>query len=275
MAETVLGPAHTGPAAQPSGGPFGLVAAAQAYVDDAALRGDIPPVSMVRLLGARVCLDVDFCTEVAQHFAGAPLREDSPALLEGYARLKEQTLRQFGFLRDTGLRVEPWLGPGQPYRGSRDLTAKLAASRVLYVYLTTSGHGPGRSVDDHPMCEPSDIRVRDVDLLYNDLFRAVHDLFGHVMLGSSMTVAGEFRAAYVHMAMYSPAVHPVVFSEHVSQICWYFYGPHLMGPSGRVPERGDPGWVPHGERPYPEQKVFSCPAAFVDRFKSSFVEASG
>jgi len=62
----------------------------------------------------------------------------------------------------------------------------------------------------------------------------------------------------------------VLFSEQISQICWFFYGPHLRTASGRLPERDEPGWVPPGERPYAEQKVFTCPPEFVARFKACF-----
>jgi hypothetical protein len=95
------------------------------------------------------------------------------------------------------------------------------------------------------------------------------------MSGSSMGPAGEFRAARCHMAMYSAPAHPVLFTEQISQICWFFYGPHLADPSGRLPRRGEPGWIPPRRRPYPEQKVFACPPGYVDRFKASFLEESG
>jgi hypothetical protein len=254
---------------------FGLLAVAQAYVDRQASLGELVPRSMAGLADVRVRPDEEFCREVARHFACAPRRESNVGLREGYARLKAESLNQFRLVQDTGLRIQPWLASGQPYRGSRDLIARLAESGVLYVYLTRDGHGRGKSAADHPMCEPSGIRVRGVDFLFNDVFRAVHDLFGHVMYGYSMGVMGEFRAAFCHMAMYSGPAHPILFSEQISQICWFFYGPHLEDPSGRLPARGEPWWIPPGQRPYPEQKVFPCPPDFVARFKASFQEASG
>jgi hypothetical protein len=260
-------------AAPPRADPLGLLPVAQSYVDAAAARGELPPVRVADLAAAGLRLDAGYCRRVAGVYDRAPARESHPELSDGYARLKRETVRQYDLLRSAGIRVEPWLADGQPYRGARDLVAKLTATRVLHVYLTRDGHGPGRAAADHPMCEPSGVRVRGIDLLYNDLFRAVHDVFGHAMLQVGMGVEGELRAAYVHMAMYTPPAHPVLFTEHVSQICWFFYGPHLADATGRLPERGEPGWVPPDRRPYPPQKVFRCPSELIDQFKAGFREA--
>ncbi|BCB88537.1 hypothetical protein Psuf_058500 [Phytohabitans suffuscus] len=60
------------------------------------------------------------------------------------------------------------------------------------------------------------------------------------------------------MGMYSQDVHPVLFTEQVAQICWYYFGPHLASGGGRR---------------YPEQKVFEFPAPFLERFKGMFTAA--
>ena len=45
-------------------------------------------------------------------------------------------------------------------------------------------------------------QVGGVRFLYNDVFRAVHDFFGHVAPGNSFTARGEFMAAWDHCQMY-------------------------------------------------------------------------
>ncbi|PZG24426.1 crotonobetainyl-CoA--carnitine CoA-transferase [Micromonospora craterilacus] len=249
-----------------------LLGLAQAYVDEAAARGELPHRDLSRLPGTRVRVDPEFCREVAGHFDRAPRRALDADLAARYARFTEETLRHFALLEPAGLTVVPWPGPGQPYRGAADLIDALDRTGVLYVYLTNDGHGPHGPTPDHPLCAPSGVTVDGVELLHNDIFRVVHDIFGHVLLGATMGVAGEFRAAYGHMAMYSPQVHPVVFTEQVSQICWFFHGPHLADRSGRWPRRGEPGWIPPTDRPYPEQKLFPCPPGFLGRFTASFTE---
>jgi len=98
--------------------------------------------------------------------------------------------------------------------------------------------------------------VDGVQLCHNDVFRAAHDIFGHVVPGNSFSADGEFKASFCHMWLYSEDVHPVLFTEQIAQICWYFFGPHRAA----------------GGRPrYPKQKVFEFPRHYLDTFKNLFV----
>ncbi|MEN3310452.1 MAG: hypothetical protein V7603_6654 [Micromonosporaceae bacterium] len=246
-----------------------LVPVAQRYVDRVRPRRRVDVARIGRLTPRP---DPAFCRRVADHFDRAPLFQWNSRLRRRYALLQSESLRQYQAIVDAGIEVLPWLAPGQPYRDSAHLRESVRRSGRLYVFLTRDGHGPGGSPPDHPMSEPSGVRVAQVDLCHNDIFRAVHDVFGHVMFGNSMGPAGEFRAAYSQMAMYPDGAHPVLFTEQVSQICWFFYGPHLRDDAGRLPARGAPGWVPPRHRPYPEQKVFACPPEFLARFTASVME---
>ena len=176
-----------------------------------------------------------------------------------YGRFHCENLQQYQAILDAGITVQPWPGPGQPYRGSADLCTSVRSTGVLHVFLTSAGHGPGRTVVAHPMLEPSGIVVDGVEFSHNDVFRAVHDIFGHVMPDNSFSARGEFKASFCHMRMYSDDVHPVLFTEQTAQICWFFFGPH-----------GDTD----GQRPYPEQKVFEFPQHFLDTFNSMFVTSA-
>ncbi|MFT7836743.1 crotonobetainyl-CoA--carnitine CoA-transferase [Saccharothrix sp. BKS2] len=197
----------------------------------------------------------DYCRRVARWFDRAPHLAYDARLSRLYHRFKWETLQQYEVIRRVGITVEPWVRPGQPYRDSADLRASVLSTGVLHVYLTDSGHGEGET-GYHPMLAPTGLSIGGVDFRYNDVFRAVHDIFGHVMFDNDFSSRGEFRAAFCHMGMYSPDVHPVLFSEQVAQICWYFFGPHL--------ERGEP-------RRYSDQKVLEFPPSFLDEFTGMFV----
>lgn len=251
-----------------------LCAARHGYLVGQEHHGEVEPLAREAARRHHFPLDEDFCMLVADHYDAAPARTESARTREGYAALAVQSLRQFRHLRAAGVRIEPWHGSGQPYHGLRELLAGLTATGVLYVYPTSAGHGPSGSPADHPLGVPSGVRVGGTELVHNDILRAVHDLFGHALHGAPMSAAGELRAAYQHMALYSAAAHPVLFTEQVAQVCWFFYGPHLRDRHGRVPARGEPGWQPPGRRPYPPQKVFAAPPEFVARFTASFREES-
>ncbi|WP_433872601.1 crotonobetainyl-CoA--carnitine CoA-transferase [Saccharopolyspora sp. CA-218241] len=220
-------------------------------------------ISELRRLPLR--LSPAYCRAVADHFDRAPVVPADARLRAAYRSLQEENLAQYQAILDAGLRVEPWLGEGAPYRNSRHLYERVRATGVLHVHLTRSGHGPARPRLPHPMREPAGITSGGVEFAHNDVFRAVHDVFGHVMHGNAFGPRGEFRATYCHLTMYPASVHPVLFAEQVGQFCWFYYGPHLADAAP-----GEPGHVPPSERPYPEQKLLVFPRAYLDGFLRAF-----
>jgi hypothetical protein len=232
-----------------------------------------PSLSGIERLG-RLVADVDetFCREVADHFEGLPRMTYDLALAQRYRRLKRETGLQYRAIVEAGITVEPWLGPGQPYHDSSELIRGVRETGTIRVFLTRDGHGPDGAPGFHPMREPAGVSAHGVELTYNDLFRVVHDVFGHVMFGHGFGPSGELKAAYCQMALLPEVARPVVFTEQVAQTCWFFFGPHLRDDAGRVPRRGERGYVPPDRRPYPEQKVFAPEprqlAAFGRMFRS-------
>ncbi|MFF0717131.1 hypothetical protein [Micromonospora sp. NPDC003816] len=241
---------------------------AQAHADRAAARAGVPAVRLDRLAAEPLRLDEDFCREVADRYDAAPMV--TAGTDRGYTRLAAENLRQFRLIGEAGIRVLPWAGPGQPYRDSRELVARVRSTGLLHVFLTRHGHGPAGADGDHPLRAPVGVRVGGEELLHNDIFRAVHDVFGHVLFGNTFGPRGEFRATRCHLAMYPPDLHPLVFAELVGQLCWFFHGPHLRRPDGTLPRRGEPGYVPPPRRPYPPQKRLVYDRRTLDRFAALF-----
>lgn len=227
----------------------------------------------------RLRLSEEFCRAVADWYERAPSYSSRPAEHREYRRFKAETHRQFDALRAAGVRVEPWLRPGQPYAGSADLREKVQSTGTLHVYLTATGHGPHRvstrapgSVA-HPMLAPSPVVVSGVRFCYNDLFRAVHDTFGHVANGNNFSLEGEHRAAWDHMGMYSPLCHRALLTETLCQICWFYCGKHLRRADGSLPNKSDPDYVRPADRPYSVQHTSLIPNEFVATFYSLFTES--
>lgn len=221
------------------------------------------------LAGVRIRLDENFCREVATHYEYAPALDLRDGLLAAYDVLKRQTLQQYHAIVNGGIEIRPWRGSEQPYRDSWQLRHSVSQTRKLYVYLTSAGHGRTEP-SFHPLREPSGVRVDGVEFCYNDLFRATHDVFGHIMFGNGFGPKGEFLAVFCQMHLYSQEAHHPLFTEQIGQICWFYYGAHLLDCTGRLPERGTSGYVPPSQRPYAEQKVFVFPQQFLDRFRDLF-----
>jgi hypothetical protein len=247
-----------------------LVRLAQDYVDRRSAASHLPAVTISGLADLVVLLDEAYCRDVAEYFDHALRLAYNARLARLYDRMQWENRLQYQAILDAGVEIEPWLGPGQPYRSSQELVHRVRGTGTLYVYLTRDGHGPPGGASYHPLREPSGVTAQGVELTHNDVFRAVHDVFGHVMFGNSFGPRGEFKATYCHMHMYPEVVHPILFTEQIGQICWFFFGPHLLDRAGNLPKPGDPGYLPLGQRPYPEQKVFPFDHQYLDIFKRLF-----
>lgn len=63
------------------------------------------------------------------------------------------------------------------------------------------------------------------DVSYNNIFRAVHDVLGHLASGGTFSQRGEIRAYYSHLQLFSPLAQKALFTETMGQVCfWKYYG---------------------------------------------------
>jgi len=71
---------------------------------------------------------------------------------------------------------------------------------------------------DHPMLE----QVADygTGLVYNDIFRAVHDVNGHVASGGNFALSGEYLAWLTHRDTYSQGALSALWCETRGQSSW-------------------------------------------------------
>lgn len=190
---------------------------------------------------------------VADHYDTMPHNPSDPAVKAAYQALKQETLAQWNHLRAHGYIAEPWEGEGQPYADSTEMTAD---ARKKHLFFFTGGDIPS----DHPLAELSPVKHRDQRLTYNDIFRAVHDYFGHSLYGNQFGPRGEEHAYRTHARMYSPLAVPALAAETRGQNSWVNFGKHLRREDGSLPLKGDADFVPPPKRPYAEQKANVLPA---------------
>jgi len=190
--------------------------------------------------------------EVAEH---AP---NDPAVVKSYRVLIDQTIEQFLLLGD--LKIEAWRGEGQPYADSKAMLADIRNNGHFWFFLTENGFGDEAGVDTsagHPMMEKTALRLDDgTELIANDVFRVVHDIFGHGQQGFGFGPVGELNAYLEHAAMYSPEARPALAAETAMQNAWVNFGPHLRREDGTLPVRGEPDYIPLADRRFADQKAF-------------------
>jgi len=80
-----------------------------------------------------------------------------------------------------------------------------------------------------PMLQPTQFTdANGKPMLANDVFRVVHDYFGHIKEGTGFRADGEENAWRQHLAMFSEAARPAVTTETRGQNSWVNFGPHAV-----------------------------------------------
>jgi hypothetical protein len=200
---------------------------------------------------------------IADLFDAMPHAPMNPLVRASYEQFVQEIIDQYHFAVETmGLCVEPYLSPGQPYESSREMIDDIRLHKHLYYFKTECGYGQnsGNRDLDNPMLTPTDVHINGHQLLVNDIFRVVHDLFGHAKEGYKFSPRGEENAWLEHLQLFTPLARPALTTETRGQSNWFNFGPHLRDESGALIKRGEIGWVLPSERPYSKQKTGLLPA---------------
>lgn len=206
-----------------------LVAVAERY----ALEHGIP----LRRQSRYVEVDEQRAERIAAAYDAMVHAPQAPAVAEAYQNLIQQTMAQYRALEAAGYRfylVDETNDPygGNPWNAMRDLRA----NQTMGVFATEAGFGSGATelnVEDNPLLadtglawgygSPDGPKKR---VLANDLFRAVHDAFGHGLEGAGFRAQGEENAWQAHVRMFTGSAIGAITSETRGQNSWLNYGPY-------------------------------------------------
>ena len=140
----------------------------------------------------------------------------NPKVKAAYEAMAKETLDQYDAIVSKGYKVE--INNNEPYSSSEDMIKDLRDNSKMNIFSTESGFGD-EAITDKQRKENillSDSGRKDANgekLLVNDVFRFVHDFFGHAKLGNSFGPIGEENAWRVHSEMYSPEAKKAMTSE--------------------------------------------------------------
>lgn len=180
-------------------------------------------------------VDEDRAQRIAAAYDAMPHAPTDPAVVEAYQNLIDQTLAQYRALEEAGYQfyfydetTDPY--DGKPWRALRDLRA----NQRMAVFATEAGFGTEPlDVSDNPLLADTGLRwaygtpdgpTRRV--LANDLFRAVHDAFGHSMEGAGFRADGEENAWQAHVRLFTGSAVAALTSETRGQNSWLNFGPY-------------------------------------------------
>lgn len=179
-----------------------------------------------------VPVDVPRAERIAQEFERMPHAPADPAVMRSYDALARETRDQYETLKKLGVKFEPIpSGMPDPYAATPRLAAKdFLENKHLYYFPTEQGFGTGAQAAaaraGNPMLAPSGIKIEGKEVPFNDLFRIVHDAYGHFKEGVGFRAAGEENAWRSHGRMYSPEALPAMTAETRGQNSWVNYGPY-------------------------------------------------
>lgn len=166
----------------------------------------------------RVRFNPELGAAVADAYLTAPTRDERA--YAAYAAFCSETVRQFHFLvgrpRYGGLGLTVRVVDDDPYPDAAAMVADIRERR-LRVFATAASRNP------HPYLSDAE----------NDMFRAVHDAFGHAASGRGFDPHGEEAAWLKHAAMYSPLARRAMTTETRGQLCALI----LRSPDGRFPRQ--------------------------------------
>ena len=185
---------------------------------------------------------------------------------DAYEALNTEVVSQWRSLVGAGYTMEPWTGEGDAYQmSSAKMTADVRDNKHLWYFPTEMGfgHDPQSLPTAHPMLDLSGIVLEGRQIPVNDVFRAVHDVFGHAMSKLTFTAKGEYNAFLSHVRMFSAAARPALAAETLFQNAWVNFGKHLRRKDGTLPAQGDDDWTPPRDRPFASQKAFDPDSDFL------------
>lgn len=229
--------------------------AAAAYMKEAGLPYH-PPSTYAKV-------DPDRAARIAAAYDAMPHAPDDPAVKASYDAMIKETLAQYQHMKNAGVNVEfipPEAhhhgpnGSSDPYASSPRLAAEdVKNSNHLWVFPTESGFGsPGDSVANNPLLAQSGETFGGIPATNNDVFRAVHDYFGHIKEGVGFRANGEENAWRQHAGMYSDLARPAMTTETRGQNSWVNFGPH--GAANQI--------APSGSTVFAQQKTGLLPDEF-------------
>ena len=167
-------------------------------------------------------LDQDQAAVIGKAYDEMKHDPTNPEVRRAYEALVQETLDQYDAILDAGYSMEL---SNVEYDNSPDMIDDLRSRKVMRIFPTEEGFGSkgisAKARRENPMLAESGRTDKDGNpLLVNDVFRFVHDFFGHAKLGNGFGAIGEENAWNVHSLMFSPLAQRALASETRGQNAW-------------------------------------------------------
>lgn len=168
----------------------------------------------------------------------------NPEVAAAYKAMIDETIAQWNAIMKTGLKVEPMVPGEDPYAATpRMAVLDVIENNHMWFFPTSSGFGSGNKISDNPLeATKTGVVINGMELVANDMFRVVHDYFGHIKEGVGFRADGEENAWRSHSAMYSPLARKAMTTETRGQNSWLNFGPY--GEKNRTAQTAETVFAP-------------------------------
>jgi hypothetical protein len=212
-------------------------------------------------------VDTEKAMRIADAFEEMQDTPNDPEVQKAYQAMADETADQFEDIANKGYTVELWDGEGEPYANSEAMIKDLKENKHMYIFSTEQGFGEEPITEEqrqqNKLLQDSGYKDKNGNtLLYNDLFRFVHDFFGHSERGNGFGPVGEENAWDVHARMYTPLARRAMTTETRGQNSWVNFGPQMRNADGTLKKKGDEGFLSPKEREFAPQKMGLLPEEF-------------
>jgi transcriptional regulator with XRE-family HTH domain len=161
-------------------------------------------------------IDKKLAKRISDAYTAMKNNPTSPEVAAAYKAMADETIEQYEAIIKGGYKVE--VNNNEPYNNSNELIEDLRKNKNMRIFSTDSGFGDAGITADQRKDNPllAETKYKDVNgrtLLLNDVFRFVHDFFGHAERGNGFGPIGEENAWDVHSRMYSPLARKALTAE--------------------------------------------------------------
>jgi hypothetical protein len=223
-------------------------------------------------------IDKDNSREIADVYESLEDSPNDPKVQEAYLLMADETAEQYKEIEDAGYQVEIWKGKGEPYANAQEMIDDVRENKHMWIYSTEAGFGDTEITEEqrqqNKLLQDSGYKDKNGDtLLYNDLFRFVHDFFGHTERGNGFGPVGEENAWDVHSRMYTPLARRAMTTETRGQNSWVNFGPQMRNDKGELIKKGEEGYIIPKERAFAPQKMALMPEKYSELLPESEVDS--
>jgi hypothetical protein len=150
-----------------------------------------------------------------------------PAVKQAFEQMIKETFEQYRQVLAMGLKIEVIReGQDNPYpQGPKQVLEDLQRGH-LWFYPSKLGFGTLTKIEDHPSLALSPFWIDGHQMTGVDVFRVVHDIFGHGLEGVGFGSHGEENAWQSHVRMYSPLAARAMTTLTRGQNSWVNFGPY-------------------------------------------------